>query len=185
MKTFRELISEINFEDRTIQTDPNWESILYEFNIYESFWSNDERLKGYYLKVWLCTDTWVGQIAYFLDGEFVYLSTQSARKSDIDIEFVSQESAKKIEKYLRSLIEQENEKTFTLLDLDEEVTPFYKIQYNTQILHKTALYDNDEVSIVSKRNEHKDFHTVKILLTDGTSKEVDCRDLKFKYSTLN
>lgn len=185
MRTIRELISEINFEDKTIQTTPDWESLLYEFRIYDSFWSNDERLKGYYLKVWLCTDTWVGWIAYFLDGEFVYLSTQQARKSDVDIEFVSQESAEKVENYIRSLIKEESELKVSILDLDEQVAPFYKIEYNSQVLHKTALYYDNEVSIINKRKTDGDLHTVKILFSDGNTKDVDCRDLKFPYNTLN
>ena len=105
MTTVREIINSINFDDKSIQTSPDCEKLSSQFGIYNLYWSEDTRLKAYHVKTWLCTDTWVGWVAYFLDSEFVCLSTQNARKSDTEFEFVSKEAHSKLRDYLFSLVD--------------------------------------------------------------------------------
>ncbi len=58
MTTIQDLINNINFDDKKIQTDPNWEDLSEVFNL-QLYYSDDTRLKAYHVKVWCCTDTWV------------------------------------------------------------------------------------------------------------------------------
>jgi hypothetical protein len=188
MTTLREIIEAVDFNDTNIQTSPDWEKLASVFDIYEFFWSEDIRLKVYHVKTWLCTDTWVGWEAYFLDGKFVCISSQSARKSDKDFEFVSQEIAKKVESYIRSLAKKENNTTYNILDLDMEFSERYSIEYNSGILHKTAWLKDEKVSILKTRYPHNSknyFHIVLIKFSNGKKVEIDCRDLLFDYNSLN
>lgn len=184
----KEVLNSINFEDKRIQTHPDWEELAQEFGI-DLYWSEDERLKAYHVKTWQCTDTWVGWEAYFLDKELVCISSQNARKSDKDFEFISKESFIKVRDYLLSLTLEDEDKNINILDLELEIPEKYVIEYSNQILHKTAWLDNNKVEIIKKRYsyEEKDkyFHTVEIKTEDGNVREVDCRELLFDYNTLD
>ncbi len=190
MITLKEIINSIDFEDKKIQTSPDWEDLAAYFNIYDLGWSNDERLKAYHIKTWLCTDSWVGWNAYFLDNEFVCVSSQNARKSDTEFDFISKEIGLKVYEYLLSLIRAENEPTIDILDLDAEIPERFKIEYNSQILHKSAWYVGQKVKIKRTSYPHgqdsnKYFHTVEIEMPNESTIEVDCRELEFEYNNLN
>jgi hypothetical protein len=86
--TLRKLISEIDFNKSSVQDTPNWEDLSKIFNL-ELYWSEDTRLKCYFIKKWYCTDSFVGLRAYFLDDEFVATSYQQGRKFNEDFTFVS------------------------------------------------------------------------------------------------
>ncbi|MFA7287193.1 MAG: hypothetical protein WC052_06025, partial [Patescibacteria group bacterium] len=55
-----------------------------------------KRLKGYWINKWICTDTHVGEMAYFLDDELVFTCEQTARKSDAAIYFVDPSAYQKV-----------------------------------------------------------------------------------------
>lgn len=79
-----------------------------------------DRFDEVWLKRWLCTDTYVGARAYFLDKELVAISWQNARKNDEYFYYVSQETADKMVEFIRSL--QETFKTEVwFADLEEEI----------------------------------------------------------------
>ena len=85
--------------------------------------------------------------------------------------------------------EEEEETNINILDLEQEVPEKYTINYNTEILHKTAWLDGSKVEILKTRykweEKEKYFHTVEVKFEDETIKEVDCRELLFDYNTLN
>jgi hypothetical protein len=193
MTTLRKLISEIDFNNKNVQDTPSWEQLSNLFNIFDLYWSEDERLKCYFIKKWYCTDSYVGLRAYFLDGEFVAISNQTGRKSCEDFTFTSLESSKKVRDYLLSLVDGENKINVDLLDdnvLDGEMPDTYKIEFNTQILHKTALLNGERVEIVKRsyrwdshsKNNEKYFHTVEIKKADGKKVEVHVNELDFEYN---
>lgn len=190
-KTLKQIISEIDFKNVDLVGYPEWGDIASHFNIYDYIEGND-RLKCYYIRVWLCTDTWVGTQAYFLDDEFVFLLNKEARKSSSDLAFFSLESAEKVHKYIRSFVEDTNIRLTLINDFDNEMDPFYTIQYSSQILHKKAYYhlsfdDMDEwieVDIIETYDDYMNFHDVKIKLPSNDILVVDCRDLRFKYNNL-
>ena len=189
MTTLKEIISSINFDDKRIQTSPDWEKLASNFGIYDLYWSEDTRLKGYHVKTWLCTDTWVGWVAYFLDNKFVCLSSQTARKSSTDFDFASNEAHSKLRDYLFSLTNNEEFKV-DILDLNIEVPERYSVSYNSQILHKTAWLKDEKVKITKTRYSYntdndKHFHTVEIEHDNGLVEEVNCSDLEFEYNNLD
>ena len=91
------------------------QSLLEEFEIYESIANNHERLTKKWFESWICTDRPVGIAVYFLDGEIVCISWQPYRKSDEEFWFTSEKLGKKLYDYLWSLTEK-NEKIFRLVD---------------------------------------------------------------------
>lgn len=185
--TLRKLISEI---DKSKEDHIDWEVLSNIFDIHDLYYSEDTRLKCYFIKKWYCTDSFVGIRAYFLDDEFICLSNQTGRKMKQEFSFVSRESALKLKDYLESLIEDEEPNyRFDIIDqtsLDEEIPSTYKIEYNSEILHKQAFLNNEKVDIVKTSYpwEEKDkyFHTVKVKLPNGKTKEIDCRKLDFEYN---
>ena len=82
---------------------------IYEFLdefgiIYIDYTEDDkQRLKAFYYAKWLCTDSWVGGRAYFLDDVLVATSWQSGRKMDENFFWVSQDDFNKVGDYLRTL----------------------------------------------------------------------------------
>lgn len=144
-------------------------------------WIEQDRLVSYWVSCWYCTDTWVGEKAYFLDDEFVALSTQLARKSDCTFSWVSKEACDKVKAYVRSFAEQSTP-NISILDMDTDFGEGYKISYNSQILsHLKATLDGQPVKIVrSKERSYDDLHSVEIKI--GKEKqEIDVDELLFSY----
>lgn len=184
MTTFKKLISEI---DKTKEIEPSWEKLAGIFNIFDLYWSEDIRLKCYFIKKWYCTDSYVGIRAYFLDDEFIAISNQIGRKMDEHFSFISEGLVNKLRLYLESLVEKEN--NFNIIDekfLNEEISDFYKIEYNSQIVEKEAILNGDKVLIIKNQYSWDDkeryFHTVEIKLPNGKKQEIDCRLLDFEYN---
>lgn len=67
-----------------------------------------ERLKQVVVNEWICSDTPVGVYAYFLDGEFVAISTQQGRKSDISWLWNSKQAAINVRNLILSLHDDED-----------------------------------------------------------------------------
>lgn len=182
MTTLRKLINQVN-----IETKPSWEKLANEFGISLN-WTEDTRLKCYFIERWYCTDSCVGTRVYFLDNEFVCISYQSGRKMNENFYFVSKEIANKVGEYLKSLVEIEyNVDIIEENFLDEVIPDEYTIEYNSQIIQKQGYLNGQLVEIVkcyypySDKDRH--FHTVEIKLPSGEIKEIHCRELKFKYNT--
>ena len=188
--TMRNLINEINFTDKKVQTHPDWENLSSIYDIYDLGWSDDERLKCYHIQVWQCTDSWVGINAYFLDDKFVCLSQQSSRKSTPEFEFISKDASDSVHKYLSSLRDIPDP-TISILsndDLDTEIESTFSTNYSGEIIHKTGKYRGHDIKILNTRYSHesgKYFHTVEIEYPDGKKDEVDNREIKLAFNNLD
>jgi hypothetical protein len=70
--------------------------IAAHFDVY-SFYPNYEEVQGHWkmlwLERWLCTDTYVGQAVYFLDGAPCCITTQPGRKYGVKVMFFSKDDA--------------------------------------------------------------------------------------------
>lgn len=108
----------------------------------------DDKVKGYWLIKWLCTDTWVGYVVYFMDNEPVAVSVQTARKSGTQYEFVSLEAATKVRAFILECLG-EGEFTPSLMDLDEETDLEYTVSYSSQLLVDKGMYGGRVVKVVS------------------------------------
>lgn len=88
--------------------DQLYANVLYHHDVPDGMWSYETfDLKQYKIKTWICTDTEVGLYAYFLRDEFAFITSQTARKSDIEFFWDSKVMHTKVTNYLRSFITQE------------------------------------------------------------------------------
>ena len=78
------------------------------------------RVKKVWLKRWLCTDTYVGAAAYFLDGEIITISWQNARKNDEYFYFVSAGARNKMKDFICSLQDEQGDE-FSVANLEDEI----------------------------------------------------------------
>jgi len=155
---FRELLEKL---DKRLQNQANIDLYDFgsEFGIELDYYCEDvnNRLVGYYLTKWLCTDTWVGSIALFLDNEFIGYSYQPARKSDKTYKFLNKELFDKTREYLLTLVEaQEFEYPNFDINLDEELGEGYILDYNGQHLTNNVRFlpTNEFVEILSWDNSY-------------------------------
>ena len=92
------------------------------FNIYGCYYSQEfsERMLKHWVCSWICTDTAVGLAIYCLDGVPVAVSSQSARKSDEVIEFLSVPAMNVVRQCVMSYVE---EPDIPLANLEEVIDP--------------------------------------------------------------
>lgn len=101
-------------------------------DIYHLPYVAEHELKAYWLGKHLCTDTDVGYRVYFLRGELIAISCQTARKSDEVFYWVGLDEFKKLQQYVLSLTETPE---INLLDLDEEMPDMYSLGGNPSPWH--------------------------------------------------
>lgn len=144
----------------------------------------DKRVKGYFLIRWYCTDTWVGYRVYFMDDEPVAISSQTGRKSDEEIEFVSLEAAQKVKDFIKSL-EGEEEFNPTLANMDEEISELtYTVSFSGQLLVDEGFFDGQLAKVKRKchgyGNSPEDMglkmDELDVVMPNGELKRIKCRD---------
>jgi hypothetical protein len=121
---------------------------LYYGDLPEDF---DERVKAYYVIKWNCTDTWVGLMAIYFDDRLAGYSWQTARKSDTEYEFVSEELALELRAYLESTLPKPK---FNIIDPEEEQDEYYTVAYGSQLLVDKGFYNGEPVEVVKKFPYH-------------------------------
>lgn len=175
----KDIIKNLDLSERN-STTPNMEEVFLEFDI-EGVWNCDwdllnSRLKAYWVANHLCTDTWVGITAIFLDEQFAGLSYQTARKADT--KYMWAESMAENVKYF--LLECKNEATpcLSYIDMDEDLGEGYPINYTGQMLVKKVLYKGDLVGVTKDSDEgYTNFHNITVRHTSGEEEVVDVRDI--------
>ena len=139
-----------------------------------------------HLKQWYCTDTWVGIDVIYLNNRPVAITNQKSRKSSVNIYFLSEEDKYSVKDYLISIYNnpQDYSDCLTEVELNEEMGDYFKIEYSSEVLYKTAWLYGEKVEITKKpRNLNNNFnlHSVAIKHEDGVEKLVDVRELDFEY----
>lgn len=164
-------------------TDPDVDGFCEELGVPGYFgWSEEfnEKVKGYWLTKWYCTDTWVGTVVYYMDGEPVAVSHQEARKSSPEYQFVSEEAASKIRELLFSLLTEEAP-TYEIVDLDLEIPETYTVEFNSQLLAKEGFYEGQpcwvtvvEGGMLAKR--------ITVRFEDGSAKLINVNEFQIPLS---
>lgn len=145
---------------------------------YEDF---ENRVKSYWLIKWYCTDTVVGMRAVFFDDELAAMTWQAGRKSDLDVEFVSVEMAKKLREYILS---SRPESEFRLFNHDEEIEDMYTVNFTSEVMGDTGFVADKPVTYVRYPAVRRDWNDVdswsKMTVRDAGGKEfvVDTSDYK-------
>ena len=142
-----------------------------------------------HLKQWYCTDTWVGIDVIYLNNSPVAVTNQVGRKMNVNIYFLSEEAKNSVKDYLISLYnnQQDYAECLTEDDLNEEMGDYFKIEYSSQVLYKTAWLNGEQVEITQKPrnlNNNINLYTVAIKHKDGVEKWVDVRELDFEYCSV-
>ena len=155
-------------------------------DIYYHNYDDPVNLTTNHLKQWYCTDTWVGIDVIYLNNHPVAVTNQIGRKCDVNIYFLSEEAKNLVKEYLLSLYsnQQDYSEYLTEDDLNEDMGDYFKIEYSSQVLYKTAWLNGEQVEITQKpRNLNNNFnlHTVAIKHKDGVEEWVDVRELDFEY----
>ncbi len=145
-------------------------------------WYEQDRLKGYWLGDWCCTDTAVGSRLYFFDDEPVAYSFQSGRKNDENLYWFSEEAAQKVRGFILSL----EELHIRVCDVNEDIGDSYKIEFNTQVMDwSMARYNGQPIEFIERIRETPDYgidtkSKIRVLST-GEELVVDIKDLDFLY----
>lgn len=148
----------------------------------------DARFKEFYIAPHYCTDTWVGLSVIFLDDEAVAVCHQSGRKSDKNIQWVSKESWTKTRAVIITMIE-EDEPEFEIVDMDEEMGDHYSVDFGTQVLHDTVIYNDKPYAVSKTWNRYPNvvgwndpnWDKMAIVMDDGSEIIVSPSDVKLPY----
>lgn len=134
---FTEAIARL-FDMQYLDGNPSWGN-----------WSGDcaerDRLKGYWIHRWMCTDTHVGEMAYFLDDELVLVCAQTARKNDAYIYFVDKEAYEKVKVFMDYFRELELDNPEFLAD--QETDEVVQFKFADSCLHRKGVYQGREVVV--------------------------------------
>ena len=158
-------------------------------DIYYHNYDDPVNLTTNHLKQWYCTDTWVGIDVIYLNNSPVAVTNQVGRKMDVNIYFLSEEAKNSVKDYLISIYnnQQDCADYLTEDDLNEEMGDYFKIEYSSQVLYKTAWLNGEQVEITQKPrnlNNKINLHTVAIKHKDGVEKWIDVRELDFEYCSI-
>lgn len=167
------------------------ENLAYRLNLTGFFgtWKEQSRLVFYFIGNWYSTDSYVGYRVYFLDDEPVAVTSQMGRKCDEDFEWVSKEAYNKVREYVKTFrTDDETEAEIDLVNMDEEISEGYKIEFNTQLFDyhkKIPLLNGEKVEIIELEKIRENFGTdsnVKIKTAGGEEKWINIRELIFPYN---
>lgn len=169
--SFREISAEEVFKrlDSKRATYFPYEVLLAVFNIheYESVRKVEDRLMAYHITRWQSTDEWVGLTAITFDGRPFALAYRSGRKSDYDIQFVSQELTDEL--YAAAVPACP---AVPLLDMNSQFPGFFKVEMGGDIIDDQAYYKGKPVTITQKFTAMGDYRNWrKLIVRDNTGKE--------------
>jgi hypothetical protein len=105
----------------------------------------DPKLKCYWISKHICTDTWVGYRAYYLNDVFVCFSKQSARGSGEHLQWADQTCKEATASYILrcyNAMNEDNTPTCEPLDLDQDLGDGYAINYAEELLSDTLLHND-------------------------------------------
>lgn len=131
----------------------------------------NERMKGYFLKVFNDTDTWVGTVVYYMDDKLVAISHQSGRKSDTVYKFISQETADEVRTFIQSIMPPPAPVEL-IQGLYEEIPGTYTVSYCNQItsLDMEGFVHGKECTVIGRHADHtyKVGDTIDVRFKDGS-----------------
>lgn len=144
----------------------------------------NQHIKQYYVYKHLCSDTWVGLKAIYLDDELVGYSNQTSRKGGIEYAFVSEEAAIKLREFILSCCDNE----VLLISNEEEIADYHNCYYASQLLvpiGTEGAFNGNAVILVQydRSNSIKKTVIVKDKNT-GEEMEIPCIDFHYPLSVV-
>ena len=150
------------------------------------------RLNFYYFASWYCTDSYVGLGVYYLDDQPVAISSQTGRKSDENIEFVSIEAAKKLKQWFVECNFVDPEPELPIVsdpDWEEDLGEGYNIEFVSQLYHfnekVNQIHTPSGQKVKSLKSANKNQLTnekVNIELFNGSKVVCNISDIEFGFA---
>jgi hypothetical protein len=156
---------------------------LFDINVYDSDEFSD-RVKHHWLAPWFCSDDVVGMSVYYMDNEPIAVQMRKARKSDKNIEFVSEAAANKVRDFIMQIKAKQGDVVPIVKNLDQDIGDDYSVAYGDQLLVKKATYHGQAVEIVTtwRWSDHIDkTQRAMIKYENGATEEVDVDDLRLTF----
>ena len=130
---------------RDWQCDADYEAVNESLEIFNmwSGWSEElnKRIRAYPIYQWQCTDTWVGLKAIYFDGKPAGASYQSARKSSVNVRWLSLEIARAVREAILSTVETK----IDLINPEEDIGEDFSVQYAGEALSDDGFYQGRPV----------------------------------------
>lgn len=155
-------------------------------------WQDDpedfqDRFKAYWIQKNLCTDTWVGIQAYFLDDVFVAASSQVYRKSGKNYSWVSDESFQSVFKYLS---ETSTSKQYSIINMDEDFGDGYTVEYASALLTDSGFYNGKDCTVIKRYGVNYEgssdmWSKIDVKFEDGEVITIDVADFIIPYSLID
>lgn len=112
----------------------------------------NRHVTGYWVTKHLCTDTWVGLQAIYLDGELIGTSNQQYRKASIDIHYLNEACAEKMRQFIINNISNEDRyvpiHNVETLEQELDLLEGYSVEYACQLLSKVGYYKGKSVVVL-------------------------------------
>jgi hypothetical protein len=149
-------------------------------------WDNRfaERVKGYWVAPWYCTDEYVGMAVYFLDDKPLAVSIQTGRKSSAEYEFYSHEAAKACINFILEL-QGETEYNYSVANLEEDHKQnIYHVSCGSQLLTDVGYYNGDKVKVVEtfqKMDEVSNWSFVVVENETGEKIKISLKEFDIPY----
>jgi len=143
-----------------------------------------ERVKGYWVAPWYCTDEYVGMAVYFLDDKPLAVSMQTGRKSSPEYEFYSHEAAKACINFILEL-QGELEYNYSVANLEEDhKNNIYHVSYGSQLLTDVGYYNDKKVKVVEtfeKMDEISNWNFVVVEDETGERTKISLKEFDIPY----
>ncbi|MNL91040.1 hypothetical protein D3C81_07670 [compost metagenome] len=182
------LLELVNNIDKSSQNESYIDTTNFSIDLEHDFdYVSQDRLKGYWVGNWCCTDTWVGYRLYFLDDEPVCFSVQNGRKSEEVFNWFSNGLALKVRDYLISIMpKRKDEFSVQTCSLEDDIGDSYKISFSSQVLDwGKATLNGESIKVLERVRKKPDFGIdteLKVELNNGEQKIIDLKELDFKFN---
>lgn len=144
----------------------------------------EKGLKGYWLYRHMCTDTMVGIMAIYLNGELVGYTEQQARKSATYLYFISGIAANKTIDFVKSCVLVPEEIRYRIMS-NVEIEDFQSVYYTGQLVEKVGYVDGKKAIAQFKRLVNIIDKQLDVMYEDGSIETINCSDFKFPIHVAN
>lgn len=139
-----------------------------------------DRVKQHFIKLWICTDAWVGLSAFYFDDIPVAIGRQPSRGRPLVIQFLSEESAEMVRSFIKSLFpEDERAPAYPIFDENEDIGESYSLEYSSNILRFEAMHNGEPVTISRNGKHGYLIETVDVVTAGGNSYSAKVSELEF------
>lgn len=182
MTTFRDVLARVDksAENATHMDPDDLCQVLrldsFDYSAYQKF---NERVVGYWVTRWQCTDTWVGVTVYCLDGEPFAIGSKMARRQTEHYQFVSKAAMALVREFVLSLFDDQESPEVDLLDLDEEIEDTYHVNYASQIIDREGFHEGKSCTVHEiKESARLATESLVVKFEDGSKLEVPVKEFK-------